>query len=184
MPVALNDINTSRLTLRLLGAAATTACLNADIPTAAQLLEADVTAEFLEHPSSLQHDQHQLQQDPDYRPWSSRAIILNGERKVIGLIRFHERPHPATEKDYRNNAVELGYRILSPYRRKGYAREAVLAMINWAQQHFQIHRFIASVSPENEASLQLVQSLGFKKVDEVMDETDGMEYVFLLEKTT
>ncbi|ASZ10749.1 GNAT family N-acetyltransferase [Chitinophaga pendula] len=184
MPIALNDINTPRLTLRLLGDDVTTACLNEELPTATQLLHADISEEFLEHPSSLRHDQYQLQQDPAYRPWSSRAIILKSERKAIGLIRFHERPHAETEKEYRKDAVEFGYRILSSYRRMGYAREAVLAMMDWAQEQFQVHRFIASVSPDNEPSTNLVKSLGFKKIDEAIDETDGLEYVFLLERTT
>jgi RimJ/RimL family protein N-acetyltransferase len=68
--------------------------------------------------------------------------------------------------------------------RKGYAREAVSGMINWASEGFCVHRFIASISPENLPSLALVRSLGFIKVDEVMDEIDGMEHVYMLERTT
>jgi ribosomal-protein-alanine N-acetyltransferase len=51
--------------------------------------------------------------------------------------------------------------------------------MNWAQSEFGISSFVASISPENEFSLRLVAKLGFIKVGEVMDDTDGMEYVFL-----
>lgn len=102
---------------------------------------------------------------------------------MIGLIRFHNSPDLHADKPYRKGAVELGYCIFSNYRRKGYAREAILGVINWAAEGFCVHRFIASVSPENSPSLALVQSFGFIKIDEVIDEIDGLEYVYMLERT-
>ncbi|SHN41208.1 GNAT family N-acetyltransferase [Chitinophaga sp. CF418] len=183
MPEALNDIITSRLILRLLGDEVANACLNNNLTTAQQLLHAAIPGEFLDKLSSLQNDYRQLQEDREYKPWASRAIILKSEMKMIGLIRFHTSPDFHRDKPYMTGAVELGYRIFSDYRRTGYAREAVLGMINWATESFSVRRFIASVSPKNLPSLALVQSFGFIKVDEVMDETDGMEYVYMLERT-
>lgn len=178
MPSVSDDIITERLTLRLLGNEVRNACLAGDLPKASLLLGATVPEAFLEHPSSLQHDQKQLAADANYLLWSSRAIILTGEMQTIGLIRFHAAPDPGAAKDYMKGAVEVGYQIFEPYRRKGYAREAVTAVFNWARHHFQVDRFIASVSPDNLPSMNLIKSFGFTKVDEVMDETDGMEYVF------
>ncbi|NLR63462.1 GNAT family N-acetyltransferase [Chitinophaga varians] len=178
MPSASDDIITERLTLRLLGNEVRNACLAADLAKASQLLGAAVPEAFLEHPSSLQHEQQQLAANTHYAPWSSRAIILTGEMKAIGLIRFHAAPDLNASKEYMKGAVEVGYQILAPYRRKGYAREAVTAAFDWARTYFHVNRFIASVSPDNLPSMNLVQSLGFTKVDEVMDEIDGMEYVY------
>ncbi|SKA41213.1 Acetyltransferase (GNAT) domain-containing protein [Chitinophaga eiseniae] len=138
---------------------------------------------MLDHPSSLEHDKKQLSFDTKYAPWSSRTIILSGENKTIGLIRFHTSPDRHASKDYLKNAVEIGYQIFAPHRRKGYAREAVTAVFNWAEEHFQVYRFVASIAPDNRPSLNLVTSLGFTKVDEVMDETDGMEHVFAVNYT-
>lgn len=180
----LNDIITPRLILRLLGEKVTHACLASDLATAQDLLGATIPEEFLTKVSSLEYDLRQLQHDPGYSPWASRAIILPGEMKMMGLIRFHGSPDPHAAKPYMQDAVELGYRIFSSERRKGYAREAIMGVMNWAMEHYHMHRFIASVSPENIPSLALVQSLGFMKVDEVMDETDGIEHVFLLDSTT
>ncbi|NLU93337.1 GNAT family N-acetyltransferase [Chitinophaga sp. Ak27] len=175
------DIVTPRLILRLLGTAVTQACLVPDPATAGQLLGIPVSTELLDAPNALAHDLRQLQQDAAYAPWASRAIILKAEMKMIGLIRFHSRPSSPAEKFYRENAAEMGYEIYPGHQRRGYAREAITSVMQWALETSGIHRFIASVAPENIASLSLVQGLGFMKVDEVVDETDGLEYVFLLD---
>ncbi|HJY12871.1 MAG TPA: GNAT family N-acetyltransferase, partial [Flavobacterium sp.] len=57
--------------------------------------------------------------------------------------------------------------------------EAAMAVMNWASINFGVENFIASVLPENKDSLKLISRLGFKKVSEVMDDIDGLEYVFL-----
>lgn len=89
MPSTLHDIITPRLILRLLGYEVTGACLASDLGIARHLLGAAIPEEFLTKLSSLEYDCRQLQLDPEYRPWASRAIILPGEMKMIGLIRFH-----------------------------------------------------------------------------------------------
>lgn len=175
------DIVTPRLILRLLGPAVTQACLAHDPATAGQLMGVPVSPALLDTPSPLEHDLRQLQQDDAYAPWASRAIILKEEMKMIGLIRFHSRPSSPADKFYRENAAEMGYEIYAGYQRRGYAREAITSIMQWALETYGVHRFIASVAPGNIASLTLVQGVGFMKVDEEIDEADGLEYVFLLD---
>lgn len=167
----------------MLGAEVSNACLNNNLVTAQDLLGAAIPGELLEQLSSLQNDHRQLQEDPGYKPWATRGIILKSEMKMLGLIRFHGSPDPHADKPYMKGAVELGYHIFSNYRRKGYAHEAISGMIKWATEGFGVHRFIASISPENLPSLALARSFGFVKIDEVMDETDGLEHVYMLERT-
>ena len=157
------------------------AWLAGNLRIAGGLLGASISEELLEHISSFKYGQQQLRDDPDYLPWSARAIILPEEKVMIGLIRFHTRPDPEYLHIYVRNAVELGYRIFKNYRRLNYATEAVRAMMAWAQTEFNVNKFIASVSPENKPSSQLVIRLGFTKIGEAMDEVDGIEYLFLLE---
>ncbi len=59
--------------------------------------------------------------------------------------------------------VELGYRILPAFHRRGYAREAVLALVDWLLDQHQIHRFVAVAAAENAASIGLLRSLGFRQ---------------------
>ena len=50
-------------------------------------------------------------------------------------------------------------------------------MFDWAATEHGIHRFIASVRPDNEASLGLVRSYGFVQTGTQIDEVDGLELV-------
>jgi GNAT superfamily N-acetyltransferase len=92
-------------------------------------------------------------------------------RPLVGLIGFHD-PPDAT------GMLEVGYRIEAPYRRHGYATEAVRALFAWATRTEGIERFKASISPTNEASLRLISKLGFQQTGHQWDELDGLELVF------
>jgi len=59
--------------------------------------------------------------------------------------------------------VELGYRILPDFHRRGYAREAVAAVIAYLIAEHDIHRFVAVAASPNEASGALLRSLGFRR---------------------
>lgn len=76
--------------------------------------------------------------------------------------------------------VEVGYVLLPRYRGRGYAIEAVHALFAWARHNPRVSVFRASVSPENERSLNLVRKLGFVQVGEQVDPEDGLELVFEL----
>jgi ribosomal-protein-alanine N-acetyltransferase len=118
----------------------------------------------------------QMKKDPGTQPWLLRAIVLgDGSRTVIGHINFHEPPGT-------KGAVEIGYTIEPPYRRMGYATEAVEGMFAWAEREHGVRRFIASVSPENEPSLGLIANLGFERTGVQWDELDGEEIVFELSR--
>jgi RimJ/RimL family protein N-acetyltransferase len=114
-----------------------------------------------------------LRVTPLARPWLGRALVLteaDGTRRVIGTAGFHAPPDA-------EGRVEIGYRIDRAYRRQGYALEAVVGLFDWAVGQG-VHRFIASISPDNKASLALAAKLGFRQIGQQMDEIDGLELVF------
>jgi ribosomal-protein-alanine N-acetyltransferase len=116
----------------------------------------------------------QVDADPSIRQWLGRLMILpdeNGDRRAIGTIGFHGAPDD-------QGRLEVGYRVEAPYRRQGYAREAVRAMFDWAAETHGIHRYVASVSPTNAPSLQLIAGFGFVQTGSHMDEIDGLELEF------
>ena len=118
----------------------------------------------------------QLQSEPDSQQWLGRALVERESRAMIGYAGFHGPPgQNALDKD---GAVELGYTVFAPFRRRGFAVEAARALMRWAGEEHGIDDFIASVSPENEPSLALVRKLGFAHVGERMDDIDGLELVF------
>lgn len=116
----------------------------------------------------------QVRDDPSVRQWLGRVMVLteaDGSRHGVGSIGFHGAPDA-------EGRLEVGYSVDPPYRRRGYARESVRAMFDWAHECHGTTRFIASVGPWNQASLNLIAHFGFHKVGEQMDEIDGLEYVF------
>lgn len=70
----------------------------------------------------------------------------------------------------------IGYTISPSFKRQGYAYEITQAMIAWIQQQGD-YKIMAGVTPENHASVQLLEKLGFIKVDE-----ENGESIFLLQK--
>jgi ribosomal-protein-alanine N-acetyltransferase len=145
-----------------------------DVAAAAREVGASVPSwlpEQLEH--FVQYRLATLRVDPSARPWLGRALVLTdagGARRVIGTAGFHAPPDA-------EGRVEIGYRVDPAYRRQGYAIEAAQGLFDWAAAQG-IHRFIASISPDNEASLSMAAKLGFRHVGQQVDEIDGLELVF------
>jgi len=109
---------------------------------------------------------------PETVPLLFRAMVLRADPTVtVGGIGFHG---PADSI----GMLEIGYVVLPEFRRQGYAREAVLAMLRWAQLDPRVRRFRAAVSPANEPSHHLVTELGFIEVGSQWDERDGEETVY------
>jgi ribosomal-protein-alanine N-acetyltransferase len=173
------DIETARLSLRYIVPEAIRAGLSGDARTVERHLGARVPVDLLQDPAVLRYAQAELAADPDYRPWSARAIILRATSQMVGHIRFHTRPDADYLRPYARNAVELGYVIFAAYRRRGYAREAVGGVMQWAQKRHGIERFVASVSPTNAASLAVIAKFGFRRVGEHVDAIDGVEHIYL-----
>ena len=155
------------------------AVLALDIPLVAQLVGAVVPPELRDNLTSFVFAKLRLDEDALYQPWSARAIILADSGTVIGHIRFHSRPDPVDLHPFARDAIEFGYTIFPDYRRQGYAAEASVAMMAWAQAMFGVRAFVATISPDNVASRALIARLGFARVGQVMDEVDGVEDVFL-----
>jgi [ribosomal protein S5]-alanine N-acetyltransferase len=50
-------------------------------------------------------------------------------------------------------------------------------MLDRAQQHDAVRRVVASVSPDNEPSLNLIDQFGFARIGEQWHDEDGLEWV-------
>ena len=97
-----------------------------------------------------------------------RAMVLPESGQMVGHCGFHGPPGVNGPQD--PEAVEIGYTVLLPQRRRGYATEAVQALIAWAVTQHKIRRFIASISPSNQPSIGLVTKLGFRQTGTQWDE--------------
>jgi len=119
----------------------------------------------------------QMRENPHFREWCPYAVVLEG--LMIGHAGYHG--PPGVSAVGKAEAVEIGYTIEEPYRGRGYATEAAGMLLRQAEERG-IRHFIASCSPENEPSLAVIRKLGFRHTGEAMDEEDGLELVFELER--
>ena len=121
----------------------------------------------------------QIRKDPAWEQWLVRAIALREPgRPMIGHAGFHG--PPGINSLRAEDAVEIGYTVYEEFRGRGYATEAVRALLAWAEAEHGIRRFLASVAPDNVPSLALVRRLGFVEVGSHWDEEDGKELEFEL----
>jgi RimJ/RimL family protein N-acetyltransferase len=109
---------------------------------------------------------------PSARAWCARAIVRDQDDAVIGHCGFHGPPEDV-------GRAEIGYTVLPPYRRQGFATEAAQGLVDWARAQGESVVF-ASVSPGNVASLAVVGKLGFRQTGVQIDDVDGEERVFEL----
>ncbi|MBV8665456.1 MAG: GNAT family N-acetyltransferase [Burkholderiaceae bacterium] len=58
--------------------------------------------------------------------------------------------------------IDLGYAFLPEYRGQGFAFEAATAMLDYARDEIGLKRLVAIVSPDNEASVKLLERLGMR----------------------
>jgi RimJ/RimL family protein N-acetyltransferase len=168
-----DNILSPRLRLVPLTPAVLEGMLEGDGTAAAVLMGVDPPTEWMEgerYVFAMRRDQ--IRRDPSEQPWLLRGIVSRESPPVaIGQIGFHEAPGE-------DGIVEIGYMVHPEYRRRGYAEEATRAMIGWASEQPGVRGIRASVSPDNEPSLQLVKKLGFMQTGSQMDEIDGLELVF------
>jgi RimJ/RimL family protein N-acetyltransferase len=151
------------------------ASLAGDLALAALLIDAELPSTWPGRSArTMRYRLDQLAVDPASLPWLLRAIVLRQPmRRVIGHIGFHAPPDPG-------GSVEVGYTVEAANRRQGFALEAVQTLFAWAEREHGIHHFIASVAPDNIASLGLVHKLGFRQTGSHWDDEDGEELVFEL----
>ncbi len=173
----MNDIiHTQRLDLIPLSPAVLRAALDKDHSTMERLLGVSVPADWEIRREFLELRIRQLEADPTLQPWLIRGICLHDEGLLVGDIGFHSEPVAAPLPSAKS--LELGYCVLEAWRRRGIAREAVQALIQWAFDTHAVRRFVLSISPENHPSQSLAVKLGFRKIGSRIDELDGPEDIF------
>lgn len=121
----------------------------------------------------------QLLNDPERAEWPVYAIALrDDDRTMVGHAGFHG--PPGSNSLRAADAVEFGYTVFEDFRRRGYATEAVGALLDWARDERGIRRFVLSVAPTNDPSLVIVRRFGFVQTGRHWDEEDGEELIFEL----
>ena len=118
----------------------------------------------------------QLRDGKHEQRWLVYALMRDGE--LVGHAGFHG--NPGLNAKQRPDAVELGYTVFEPYRGRGYATEAVRALLELARREGATGA-VLSIAPTNAPSLAIARKLGFVQTGSHCDEEDGEELEFELD---
>jgi ribosomal-protein-alanine N-acetyltransferase len=144
------------------------AFISGDLPRARELADYNVPDEFPGRVLNvLELRRMQLAADPALAPWSARAMVRREDRVMVGYINFHGAP--GVNDIEAPGAAELGWSVFASERRRGYATEAALRLMDWARTEHGVQRFISSTTPENMPSLRVHEKLGFRRTGQVVD---------------
>jgi len=113
----------------------------------------------------------QLVADPACAGWITRIIVDLDCSLVVGRAGYHAPPD-------QRGMIEVGYAVDPPHRRQGYARAALVSLLNRAVAEPAVSVVRATISPANQASRDLVLQYGFDEVGEQWDDEDGLETIF------
>lgn len=91
---------------------------------------------------------------PGREEWGANWKITLSDGTPVGEIGFKGAPDA-------EGIVELGYGIDEPFRRKGYAAEAVKAISKWALEQESVKCVTAQTEPDNSISQKVLQNSGF-----------------------
>jgi [ribosomal protein S5]-alanine N-acetyltransferase len=97
----------------------------------------------------------ELARDPGHLGWGPWLAVDRHTRSLVGSVGFKGRPDE-------NACVEIGYGIEPACRRKGYASEAVPALLDWAWASG-VRRVVAECRPDNVASIRVLEKSGMQR---------------------
>src|SRR5438046_2265163 len=96
--------------------------------------------------------------------------LIDGRGQAVAEVGFHGPPDD-------DGWVEIGYRVVTGYRRRGLAEEACRGLLDWAFTQG-VDGVRAAISPDNEASARLAQKLGFAHAGRARHEVLGEQLIF------
>jgi RimJ/RimL family protein N-acetyltransferase len=177
-------IPTARLDLGPLPVPFRRACLDGRFEAAAGMLRVSLRDGWFDAASVFELRLRQLEVDPSLAPWLLRAMVRRDTRDMVGYIGFHAAPGAFYLQEWCPSGVELGVSVFASERRKGFAREAAVGLMGWAERTHGVRSFVVSISPDNTASQTLFKSLGFVRVGAHVDDQDGPEDILVRASVT
>lgn len=94
-----------------------------------------------------------VRENPSRAQWYAVWMIERRDGTMVGDLSFKGIPE--------EGMVEIGYGILESWRGRGYATEAVMAMVLWAEQQPGVCCIEAETDPDNRISQRVLAKCGF-----------------------
>jgi [ribosomal protein S5]-alanine N-acetyltransferase len=158
MPAGHLEIATARMRLRACSSELLDAAINAR-DSMESLLGARVSSEW-PPPANIAFLRAALsavRDDCALLGWGPWLMVLGEDRVLVGDAGFKGPPDA-------NGVAELGYGVLPRHQRRGFATEAVNALITWAFSQG-ARAIVAESDADNIASARVLQKAGFRQAD-------------------
>jgi len=126
---------------------------------------------LIDDPGPLGWRVPQVKVDPATNKWFVRWIVLRSVAEIIGSTSFHNPPDE-------NGMIEIGIGIEPAFQNLGYAKEALMGMWRWVITQPGVTTLRYTVSPDNVASIKVIEHFGFAYTGQQMDEFDGPENIY------
>jgi ribosomal-protein-alanine N-acetyltransferase len=139
-----------------------------EIDTASSQLGLDIPADFAAN-VDIWTFMSGLRSDPANEGWTMNAIVRDDV--IVGNAGFKGAPSHRGE-------VEMGYLVLEAHRRQGLAVTAARLLLDRVTLDPSVSRVIATIAPENAASIAVITSAGFSDAGDRIHERWGRQLVF------
>jgi RimJ/RimL family protein N-acetyltransferase len=149
-----------------------TALIDGDLAAASRSAGTELSPYLLSEEWLWRIRRDQIAADPASADWVVRAAVDVRTGQVVGHGGFHGPPDD-------DGTVEVAYSVDPVWRRRGYAKAILAALLERAAAEPGVRAVRASIRPDNVASLATIKGFGFRKVGEQWDPEDGLEWVFL-----
>ncbi|MFD1171062.1 GNAT family N-acetyltransferase [Oceanobacillus picturae] len=125
-------------------------------PCTEKILQITLRADGYEIAPHVKNYLEEYRIDPSLMGWGVWVVIEKEEEKIVGDIGFKGKP------DFKKT-VEVGYGIVPSAQNKGYATEAVRAIIDWALTSVNVEKILAECHVDNIASIRVLEKINMQK---------------------
>ena len=144
--------------------------------TLARVMGVNVPKKWTDFRDTFTPSYQRWKSHPPLREWWVYLTIHIPDNILIGSCGYKGEPDST-------GSVEIGYEIIESYRKKGLGMETALGLVQHACSKSGVHKVIAHTLPEENASGQILQKIGFIQTEDIRDPDEGFLWRWEIKKS-
>lgn len=125
-------------------------------------IEIQRNADVVKHPKSIEQVKKIVEENQDSNEYCMWFVIEDLNGICVGDLDIND-------ADIRNGTFKYGISILPEYRKLGYAKEAILMILNYYFNELRFNKAKAEIHDFNKASIEMNESIGFIREGAIRD---------------